>query len=95
MNSTELLRYAIVEQAFKDYEWSLRYLQRLDHEGLTLSKSQQISVEKARRYRDECERFFRSEWFQVLCEIDGENVINMLRKRAVTEKTCISRSKIT
>ena len=90
----ELFRYAIVENACKDYEWALRYLNRLDHPGLTLTKSQQEQILKARRFRDECEHFFRSDWLKVLCNLDGEMLIEVLKKRAVTEKTTITRHKI-
>ena len=94
MNNAELIRYAIVENACKDYEWALRYLNRLDHVGLTLSLSQQNQVEKARRWRGECERFFRSSWFKVLCDIDGERLMNALKQRVATEKRGITRHKI-
>ena len=94
MQYTELIRYAIVENACKDYEWALRYLNRLDHPGLTLSISQINQIEKAKRLRDDCERFFRSDWLKSLVDLDGESLIRILRKRAVTEKTTITRHKI-
>ena len=90
----ELLRYAIVENACKDYEWALRYLNRLDHPGLTLSISQINNIEKAKRLMDECEHFFKSGWLKILVDLDGEMLIEVLQKRAVTEKTVIHRHKI-
>jgi hypothetical protein len=92
--SGELLRYAIVEIACKDYEWAIRYLNKYDHAGLTLTHSQKEQVWKARRYRDECENFFASDWFKVLCELNSVSLVNTLRKRAVTEKRTISRHKL-
>lgn len=94
MMYNELLRYAIVEKACKDYEWALRYLNRLDHVGLTLTKSQQEQVCKARRFRDDCENFFRGEWMKALSDLDGEMLIRVLRERAITEKSTICRHKI-
>lgn len=91
---TELIRYAIVEQACKDYEWALRYLNRLDHPGLTLTLSQKEKVEKGRMFVDSCERFFRGAWFSRLVDLDGETLIETLRKRAVEEKRAITRHKI-
>lgn len=94
MNNAELMRYAIVENACKDYEWALRYLDRLDHVGLTLTKSQQEQILKARRFRDDCENFFRGDWYKALCDIDGEKLISAIRKRVVAEKRGITRHKI-
>lgn len=91
---TDLVRYAIVEQACKDYEWAIRYLNRLDHPGLTLSLTQRENVEKARMFLDNCERFFRGAWFARLVDLDGEKMIETLRKRAVEEKRAITRHKI-
>ena len=91
---TELIRYAIVENACKDYEWALRYLNRLDHKGLTLTLSQINNIEKAKRLMDDCERFFRGDWLKHLVDLDGEMLIRALQKRAVTEKTTITRHKI-
>ena len=90
----ELVRYAIVENACKDYEWALRYLNRLDHPGLTLSISQMNTIEKARRFKSECENFFRSDWLKVLVDLDGEMLMEVLQKRAVIEKQAIHRHRI-
>lgn len=29
----------------------------------------------------DCESFFRSDWYTVLCDIDGEDVMQMIRKK--------------
>lgn len=31
---------------------------------------------------DECRRFFRSQWFHSLCDLDPEQVINRLERKA-------------
>ena len=94
MSSAELLRYAIVEVACKDYEWAIRYLNRMDHKGLTLTKTQKDQIAKARNYKESCERFFTGEWYTALSEIDGKMLMDALRQRAVTEQYTISRHKL-
>ena len=34
-----------------------------------------------------CERFFRSEWFNILTSADGEMIMNKIRKEALNEST--------
>lgn len=66
----EELANAVVLQAVKDYrtaEWRVsRYAD---------AKKSQVRIR-------ECERFFRSEWFRVLTEINGEELIRQLRSEA-------------
>jgi hypothetical protein len=94
MVNVEMLKFAIVENACKDYEWSLRYLNRLDHVGLTLTEHQRQKVEKARILLSESENFFRSDWFKIICELNGESLMRNLRQRALTEKRTITRGRI-
>lgn len=94
MVNAEMLKFAIIENACKDYEWSLRYLNRLDHVGLTLTENQKKNIEKAKRMLSESENFFRSEWFSIICELDGESLMRKLRHRAMTEKRAITRGRI-
>lgn len=66
----EELANAVVLQAVKDYrtaEWRVR--------RYTDAKKSQVRIR-------ECERFFRSEWFRVLTEINGEELIRQLRSEA-------------
>ena len=65
----ENLANAVVLQAVKDYR---RALQIKDEEG---------SFKSIRRIR-ECERFFRSGYFDLLTGIDGERLIHDLRREA-------------
>ena len=62
------LANAIIVMAAKDYRYALR-IQRRNPD----SKAAQIKI-------DEIERFFRSEWYQVLINIDGEMLIKKLRE---------------
>lgn len=64
----ECLRCAIVKQAVEDYlEAKKRY-----------SESNSIG---ALHTISECKRFFRSEYYQILTDIDGETLIQLLDKK--------------
>lgn len=71
------LRFAIVQQACKDYETSLGYLRK--HKGTTGWQSRK-ALEMI-RLRDECTSFFRSEYFSLLCDLEGEEIMKMIRKK--------------
>ena len=58
------LAEAIVVQATRDYRTALRGLR--------------LNPENIRKLR-ELEEFFRSSWFQVLCDLDGVQLIWMLK----------------
>ena len=62
----ENLVNAIILQAVKDYRKALR--------GFSLNGKSSTAVIA------ECERFFRSEWFRVLTNVDGEYLIINIRK---------------
>ena len=64
---------AIVEQATQDYQEAMEYL----YENPDGRKKVDSIAEKL-----ENEEFFRSGWYQVLCGIDGEQVIRQLRENA-------------
>ncbi len=59
---------AIVIKAAKDYRAALRRQQR------------NPNSEAARRVISEVERFFRSNWYKSLTEIEGEYLISRLRE---------------
>lgn len=69
------LRFAIIKQACKDYEASLKYLRNHQHGWQSSKKIQMI------RLREDCESFFRSQYFALLYDIDGEEVMRMIRKK--------------
>lgn len=61
----ENLANAIILQAVKDYRKALK--------GYSINGRNYSSVV-------ECERFFRSEWFRVLTNVNGEYLITNIRK---------------
>ena len=62
------LANAIVVMAAKDYRHALR-IQHRDPD----SQAARIKI-------DEIERFFRSEWYRLLTDVDGEMLIKKLRE---------------
>lgn len=70
----EKLANAIIIQASKDYMTNLRKKKR---------NPGSASAEHGIR---ECERFFRSDWYQVLTSMDGEYLMERLRKEALGTK---------
>ena len=66
MDAYEKLANALILQAVKDYRGALKILKK---------RPESIS---AKSTRDEVERFFRSGWYQVLTEVDGEMLIRRL-----------------
>ena len=68
----ERLAQAIVTQAAKDYVSSLRKINRY--------KKDSDKALAAEKMLDETNRFFHSGWFSMLCNLDGEKLVKMLRK---------------
>ncbi|MGN0241917.1 MAG: hypothetical protein ACI4CS_09545 [Candidatus Weimeria sp.] len=71
MDPYEKLAAAVVMQAVKDYRSALRSVRK--------SPSSRF----ARSQREALERFFRSEWYLLLTDIDGEMVIERIRKEVM------------
>lgn len=63
------LAMAIVKQAVIDYKRILAILRYSPYD-------QKALVEKER-----LERFFRSKWFSSLCDLDGEDLMRMVKTR--------------
>lgn len=73
MTPYQSLANAIIEQAAKDYRIALRY--HFKHPGNT-------------RYQQnvcEIERFFRSDWYTALTDVEGEYLIREIRRRVLCE----------
>lgn len=69
----ELLRFEIIKQACIDYENALTYLR-----GRIPSTSDgYLQMVKQKK---ECEAFFRSEYYGILCDIPGELLMSQIRK---------------
>ncbi len=64
------LANAIVIQAVKDYRKAMRRLRK------------DPKHEKSLFWKKYIERFFRSQWFEDLCDLDGEVLIEQLQKEA-------------
>ena len=69
-NPYEALANAIVLQAVNDYRAVLKKVKKNPNHRTALDEALQI------------ERFFRSQWYQVLTSVDGEYLINRLRREA-------------
>lgn len=63
----ERLASAIILQAVSDYRKALRRRQRAQDHVTALGRIR------------ECERFFRSKFYAVLTDVDGETLIRMIR----------------
>lgn len=72
MDAYKRLANAIIIRAAKDYRSTLKRLKRNPH-----NQSAQADAE-------EIERFFRSDWYSCLTDVDGELLIRKLREEAKT-----------
>ena len=68
---------AINLQAVTDY--------RRAHWKLRLSRQHAEALET----KTECERFFRSIWFSMLCDMDGERLLQDLKREMKLQEGCI------
>lgn len=68
LENYEALARAIVRNAAREYVDALRALRR------------NPDNENAARMKEENERFFRSEWYMMLTDIDGEYLIRKLQE---------------
>ncbi|MBQ2071947.1 MAG: hypothetical protein II460_06335 [Oscillospiraceae bacterium] len=64
----ENLANGIILLAVKDWREAVRTLKKWSRD------------KDAKRTRDECEQFFRSEWFAVLTSVDGNALLNKLKQ---------------
>ena len=73
-NPYEKLANAIVLQAVSDYRAALKKVKKNSNNRDAIDGSLQI------------EKFFRSEWYQTLTSVDGEYLIDRLRKEVSETK---------
>ena len=66
----ENLANAIVLQTVKDWRKAVKTLKKRPR------------YEAAKQMRDECERLFRSEWFEELTSVDGSVILRKLKQEA-------------
>ena len=72
-DSARILFIAVVRRAVKDWRVAKRWLNKhpgASHEQRFLYQSKV----------DECERFFRSDWFAIGCGLDGEALLDALKR---------------
>lgn len=62
------LANAIIVQAAKDYAKALRRLKKFPHD------------KEVQYVKQDCERFFRSGWFEVLTDLNGEVLIQRMNE---------------
>ena len=65
---------AIVKQAVKDWQFATKKLKN--------SKTKKISknaIYESKRTINECERFFKSDWFYELTGVDGSSILRRLK----------------
>lgn len=72
--SYERLANAIVSRAARDYSLALK-AQKRNPENINVM-----------RIISDCERFFRSEYYRILTDIDGEWLMERIRKNAENER---------
>ena len=73
-NPYEKLANAIVLQAVSDYRTALKKVKKNPKNREAIEGALQL------------EKFFRSEWYQVLTSVDGEYLIDRLRKEVAETK---------
>lgn len=74
----EALRFAIVKQAILDYDNALKWLRKHpEGVGYTYASSRNSRLHT----KMECEKFFRGQWYAMLCDIDGDSMLKMIRKK--------------
>lgn len=81
MRCYQNLANAIITQAAKDYRYALKHLKPGD----------ELSPEKL--IIDECEQFFRSDYFRILTKLDGERLISMIREECKNESNSRAKHK--
>ena len=62
------LKCGIIYQAVKDYRYVLKRL-----------KKKPTDIDLNIQY-EELQRFFKSEWFRTLCDIDAEKIMNQIEE---------------
>ena len=69
----EELANAIVMQAVKDWRKAVKTLKKRPRH------------EPSKQMKEDCERFFRSQWFEDLTDVDGSFILRKLKQEAGTD----------
>ena len=73
MEEWHALANAIVMQAVKDWRTSVQVLKKRPRH------------EKAKAMKADCERFFKSDWFENLTSVDGNVILHRLKQEEDTD----------
>ena len=76
----DALRFAIVKQAVLDYDSASKWLRKHPPKGND-DYSRVCSRNARQGVKIECEKFFRSQWYAMLCDIDGEVMMRTIRQK--------------
>lgn len=76
MDGYDKLRNAIIFKAVEDYRYALSVFKK-QASGKKVSKTMMWNAEKM---KNEVERFFRSQLFHELCDLDPETLIRKLKE---------------
>lgn len=79
----ENLRYAVIVQTIQDYIAALRYLR------LPLYKQTEEGRQEAKAARQDCEKFFLSDWCMVFTNIEGDRLMEAVRRIAYSGKMAV------
>ena len=79
LEACQRLGMAVVKQAVLEYAAALRRLDKNPDDGIALDKVRSN------------ENFFRGETYMLYCDIDGEKIIEIVRKRYkhIIRRTCV------
>ena len=82
-----LLVKGIIERAVGDYIWAYNRIAKIDNilkENPCYEKKRRLLLEKAvKEYRlVEVEKFFSSQYYQGLCDLDGDKMIELIKEKA-------------
>lgn len=80
-----LFRHGIVARACLDYDTAIRYMARPPE------RQTERGIMQHEAMIAECERFFLGNWFRCLCELDGETVMQAVRKNGYFCNTFVTR----
>jgi hypothetical protein len=86
------LAVAIIGQAVEDYTWAICTLKKF--KIVAPQTKREISEKQlAEREIIDCEKFFRSDWFDTLSsnDLDGESLISAIRKEMYKKPRVIKR----
>ena len=79
----ENLRYAVIVQTIQDYIAAFRYLR------LPLYKQTEEGRQEAKAARQDCEKFFLSDWCMVFTNIEGDRLMEAVRRIAYSGKMAV------